>query len=144
MDWQNLFLSAQGRIGRKDFWIGAGALVVANLIGGAIPLAGALISLALIYPWTCLAAKRLHDFGRSGWLVIVAAAPAAVSGTLALVTSLAASNVATMGVAFAGAGLTLMVSGVALLASLGFLLWVGLKPGNAGANTYGPALAVTA
>lgn len=139
MNWQNLFLSIDGRTGRKDFWLGAAALIGAGLVGGLIPLVGPLVSLALIVPWTCLTAKRLHDIGRSGWLVLVAVVPSVISGAMALFTALATANVAALGLAFAGAGVTLMVSTVALLVSLGFLLWVGLKPGEPAANAYGPA-----
>jgi uncharacterized membrane protein YhaH (DUF805 family) len=76
--------------------------------------------------------------------VRVAAAPAAASGGLGLFTALAASNMATLGVAFAGAGLALMVSTVALIISLAFLLWVGLKPGDAAPNAYGSGPAIAA
>lgn len=139
MNWQNLLLTTSGRIGRRDFWIGAAALIAAGLIFGLIPVVGPFASLGLMLPWTCLTAKRLHDFGRSGWLVLLAVVPAAASGILGVFTTLAAANAATMGAALAGASLTLMVSTVALLASLSFLLWVGLKPGDAAANAYGPA-----
>lgn len=144
MNWQNLFLSIDGRIGRKDFWLGAAVLIGAGLVGGLIPVAGPLVSLALIVPWTCLTAKRLHDFGRSGWLVLAAVVPSTISAAMALFTALATANVATLGLAFAGASLTLMVSTLAMLVSLGFLLWVGLKPSDAAPNAYGPAPAPVA
>lgn len=137
IDWRTLYLSAQGRIGRRDFWIGAAGLIVVGLVAGLIPVAGALASLALIFPWTCLMAKRLHDLGHSAWLALIAAVPAAISGALGLFTALAASNIATLGVAMASAGLALTVSTLALLVSLGFLLWVGLKPGEASPNACG-------
>lgn len=139
-DWRSLYLSAQGRIGRREFWIGAAGLIAVGLAVGIIPVVGALASLAMLYPWTCLTAKRLHDFGRSGWLVLIAAVPAAVSGALGVFMALAASNLATLGVAMASAGLALTVSTLALLASLAFLLWVGLKPGERSANAYGAAV----
>lgn len=139
LDLQSLYLSAQGRIGRREFWIGAAGLIIVSLVAGLIPVVGAVASLVLIYPWVCLTAKRLHDLGRSGWLVLIAAVPAAVSGAFALFTAMAASSLATIGVAMASAGLALTVSTLALLVSLGFLLWVGLKPGEATANAYGAA-----
>ena len=139
-DWRSLYLSAQGRIGRREFWIGAAGLIAVGLAVGIIPVVGALASLAMLYPWTCLTAKRLHDFGRSGWLVLIAAVPAAVSGALGVFMALAASNLATLGVAMASAGLALTVSALALLASLAFLLWVALKPGERSANAYGAAV----
>lgn len=139
MNWLPLFLSLDGRIGRKDFCIGAVALIAVGVLANLLPIVGPLLSLALIVPWTCLLVKRLHDFGRSGWLVLIAIVPAAGSAALGLFTTLAASNAATMGAAFAGAGLTLVVSSVALIVSLGFLIWVGAKPGDLQPNAYGSA-----
>ncbi|MDZ4112936.1 MAG: DUF805 domain-containing protein [Brevundimonas sp.] len=139
MNWFPLFLSLDGRIGRKDFWVGAVALIGVGILANLLPIVGPLVSLVLIAPWTCLLVKRLHDFGRSGWLVLIALVPAAGSAVLGVFTALAASNVATMGAAFAGAGLTLVASSVALIVSLGFLIWVGAKPGDLQPNAYGPA-----
>lgn len=140
MNWFPLFLSLDGRIGRKEFWIGAVVLIGVGLLAGLMPIIGPLVSLALIAPWTCLMAKRLHDFGRSAWLVLIALIPSAGSAALGLFTALAATNAATMGAAFAGAGLTLAVSFIALIVSLGFLIWVGVKPGDARPNAYGPVV----
>lgn len=138
MNWFPLFLSLDGRIGRKEFWIGAVALVGVGLLANLMPILGPLVSLALMAPWTCLMAKRLHDFGRSAWLVLIALIPSAGSAALGLFTALAATNAATMGAAFAGAGLTLAASFIALIVSLGFLIWVGVKPGDLQPNAYGP------
>jgi len=137
LNWQDLFLTAGGRIGRKAFWIAAALLVVAGMILNLLPVVGPLAALALIYPWTCVLAKRLHDAGRSGWLVLIPAAPSAASGVLALFAALAMGNVATAGAAFATAGLALSVSMIAALIGLGFLLWAGLKPGDDAPNRYG-------
>ena len=146
MNWLPLFLSLDGRIGRKDFCIGAVALIGVGILANLLPIVGPPLSLALIAPWACLMVKRLHDFGRSGWLVLIALVPAAGSAALGLFTALAASNAAsnaaTMGAALAGAGLTLVVSSVALIVSLGFLIWVGAKPGDLQPNAYGPVARV--
>jgi uncharacterized membrane protein YhaH (DUF805 family) len=79
----------------------------------------------------------LHDFGRPGLLALIAILPAAGSTALSLFMVIAASNVATMGLAFASAGLTLGLSFMALLISLGFLIWVAAKPGDLRPNAYG-------
>ncbi len=68
MDWKSLFLSADGRIGRRDFGIGVGLLMVGNMVIGAIPLIGTLAHLLSIYVWVCLSSKRLHDMSLTGWL----------------------------------------------------------------------------
>ena len=93
----------------------------------------------LLYPWTALLVKRLHDFGKPGRLVLVPALPAAASAALALHASLAMGNAATMGTAFAVAAIALPISALALLVGLGFLLWAGLKDGDPGANAFGNA-----
>lgn len=137
IDWKDHFLAAKGRIGRRDFWIGAVALIVVGVIAGMIPVIGPLASLALLLPWTCLMAKRLHDFGRSGWLVLVPAVPTALSSGLALVAALAISNAATLGLAFGLGGVALTVASVSALIGLGFLLWVGLTAGDPRPNRFG-------
>jgi len=143
LDWQHLLLGFSGRTSKRDFWIGFAALFGAGIVANLLPLVGALAGLALVYPWTALMAKRLHDFGRSGWLVLIPAAPAALSGVLALFAALAMNSVATAGAAFATAGFAVLVSTLAILVGLGFLLWVGLKDGDAGSNAYGPVPANT-
>ena len=137
MDWRYLFLSPQGRIGRRDFWLGVGVVIVAGLVLGMIPLLGLLASIALIYPSVCLQAKRLHDFGKSGWLQLV---PLGVMGVASIVASVTggAAALAGGGAALAGLGLGLAVLSLALLINLGFLLWVGLSRGDVAANSYGP------
>jgi uncharacterized membrane protein YhaH (DUF805 family) len=93
-DWLKLFLSPQGRIGRRSFWLGWLVLTVINLClyiglrrrlphytGGSAPLFN-LAPIATIYFTICLYAKRLRDIGRSVWLQ----APGRVAWAVALVT----------------------------------------------------------
>jgi uncharacterized membrane protein YhaH (DUF805 family) len=145
MDWKTLFLSADGRIGRRDFWIGAGLLFAANLVLGLVPAIGQLVHLASIYVWVCLASKRLHDFGRSGWLNIAPYAVWALALVVILVTSGAAILTAIVSggegaaaAAMLGAlGIGSLAAGGAFLFGLLFLLWVGLTPSSPGENRYG-------
>lgn len=143
MDWKFLFLDPKGRIGRKDFWIGFAILFVAGLVLGMIPVIGQIIGLLMLYLWVCLGSKRLHDMGKSGWLMVV---PFALQ-VLAMVLVVMAAGGAMMagaaggdaaGGAMAGAmggGLIAMLAG---LASLAFLIWIGATPGQPEANQYGP------
>jgi uncharacterized membrane protein YhaH (DUF805 family) len=143
MNWTELFLAPQGRAGQQAFLIGAAALIVAGVVLNLIPVLGPLASLALIYPWTCLLVKRLHDFGRSGWMVLIPVVPTALASMLALITTFAAMGGGTMGAALVGAGLALTISGASMLISLAFLVWVALKPSDARANRFGyPAAAL--
>lgn len=71
MDFQNLFLSAQGRINRKPWWIGMVILFLVNvglaaILGAQSTLAG-LVGLVLIIPGVMVSIKRCHDRGKSGW-----------------------------------------------------------------------------
>ena len=145
MNCQFLFLSANGRIGQKDFWIGWLILFVANIVLGMIPVLGMLISLALIYPSICIYSKRLHDFGKTGWLAAVPFAIGLVAGVFAMFAGGAAMFGAASGnaaaasggfmAALAGMGLVMLL---AFAAWIGFTLWVGLSKGDPAANQYGP------
>jgi uncharacterized membrane protein YhaH (DUF805 family) len=146
MNWVNLFFSAQGRTGRRDFWIGAAILFVAGILINVLPGLGQLIFLGVIYCWVCLYAKRLHDADRSGWLVMVpilvwfgAIVVALIVGGLGLVTAFANSQDEGTAAAalFAGLGSSLLVLGLAGLFNIAFLLWVGLSEPTPGPNRYG-------
>ena len=145
MDWKTLFLDANGRIGQKDFWIGWLIVFAGGLVLGMIPLIGFIASIASIYFNVCIFSKRLHDFGKTGWLYLAPIGVAilgviiiAVTGGLAVFTASITGNDA----AAAGAGVGAMaIAGIVGLAimvvSIGFLLWVGLTKGDIGANRYG-------
>jgi len=144
MDWKTLFLTADGRIGQRDFWIGFAILFVAGLVLGMIPVIGQIVGILLIYPNVCLYSKRLHDFGKSGWLqlvpmaiMFVAMVLAIFSGGAGIMASMGGGSAATAG-AMAGFGMAAMVMGLAALIGLAFLLWVGLSKGDPGDNRYGP------
>jgi len=140
MNWQNLFLSANGRIGQKDFWIGYLILFVSGLVLGMIPVLGMLVGLALIYPNVCLFSKRLHDFGKTGWLQL---APIAIYLVLAVIAAVVGGGAAALTGAGDGGLVAVMATmGVFVLVMvavhLGFLLWVGLSKSDPASNPYGP------
>jgi uncharacterized membrane protein YhaH (DUF805 family) len=139
MDLKTRFLTAEGRLGRKDFWTGVLMIVGVQVLFGWIPLLGLLLELALIYPWVCLVAKRLHDFGRSGWL---AAFPHVSFLVMAVIVGgLDAAGVIAIESQSASMGQVLIegVIGLAYLtAAFGFLFWVGLSKSDPQANAYGP------
>lgn len=142
MDWKTLFLSADGRISRQSFWIGVLILIGVGVLLGWIPILGWLISLALIYCWVCLYSKRLHDFGKTGWL---AAVPFALMFLFIIVGVMSMGSMAAMGAysgnedaaAMGGLGVVALFGLLFGLGSLAFLLWVGLTPGEPGPNRYG-------
>ncbi len=84
MDWRDLYFSSRGRIDRQRYWLVSlpliGAQIVADmLIGSAgepgLLVLGTLLSLATVIPSAVITIKRLHDRGRSGWFLSIAAIP---------------------------------------------------------------------
>jgi uncharacterized membrane protein YhaH (DUF805 family) len=145
-DWKRLYLSADGRIGRQEFWIGFLILIAVGVVLGWIPFVGFLVGIACAYAQVCLGSKRLHDMGKSGWLMLVPFAVGVVCGIIAVIAggmaimgaSLANDGAAAAG-ALAGAGMAMGVFGLAFIVNIAFLLWVGLTPSQLGENRYGPA-----
>lgn len=140
-DWRDLFLNPNGRIAQRDFWIGFAVLFVANLVLGWLPLIGFLISLALFYAWVCVASKRLHDMGRSGWLVAIPVALAVLAMLMA--TGAALGGMATAGFdggigMAAGMGLAGLIGILAFLANIALVIWLGITAGEPGDNRFGP------
>lgn len=139
-DWKALLLSWDGRLRRSHFWIGMVAIAIVNMIAGAIPVAGAVVSLILIAPAASIAARRLHDMGRSAKFALVPVASSVAAGLVGMVASLAP---ATLGVAgamgvLAVAGPALLLLAVLLVINLAFVLWAGLSAGVRGPNAFGP------
>ncbi len=151
MNWQTLFLSPEGRIGQKDYWTGVLVLFVVWLASNILHVLAPIIWLLLVFPWVCVFAKRLHDFGRSGWLILVPAAFGLIAVGVAIISvgmsvigavagHLFSDDAGPEGwaVLFAGLGVTLVCLGAAGVVKLVFMLWVGLNRGDRGPNRYGP------
>lgn len=144
MDWKALFLTSQGRIGQKDFWIGFAILFVGGFVLGLIPLVNMISGFVLIYPTVCIFAKRLHDFGKSGWLAATPYAIGLLGVVLMMMVGGGAMFASMMGDSAAAAGAMGAMGAIGLIAVLlfvayiGFVLWVGLSKGDPGANAYGP------
>ncbi|MBK7115436.1 MAG: DUF805 domain-containing protein [Proteobacteria bacterium] len=85
--------------------------------------------LCLLYPAVVLHVRRLHDMGRSGWLML----PATVLTVVAMLIWAGRISL--------GAQLDAALPLVALLVFLAFALWGGLARGQSEANTFGPPVA---
>jgi uncharacterized membrane protein YhaH (DUF805 family) len=115
---------------------------VAGLVLGMIPLLGFLIGLALIYPNVCVGAKRLHDMGKTGWLMLIPYGSFLIACILAVVfmvmgaAGAAMTDSAGLGIA-AIVGAALLPFGLAFLINIAFLIWIGVTPGQPGPNQYG-------
>jgi uncharacterized membrane protein YhaH (DUF805 family) len=137
MNWPHLYISFAGRTSKRDYWIGLGGLVAGAIVAGLLPVVGPALSLALLYPFTALLAKRLHDFGRSSWLAVIPVAPAVISLAIAMLAAVAIGDPAMMGAGLAAAGLAALLSTLAILIGIGFLIWAGTRESDAGINAYG-------
>jgi len=144
MNWQALFLSANGRIGQKDFWIGFAILFVAGIVLNFIPVIGQIAGILLIYPWVCVYSKRLHDMGKTGWLAavpfgvfFVAMVLAVIAGGAAMFGAASGSAVGA-GSAVAALGMIGLITMLAFLVWIAFTLWLGLSKGDPATNQYGP------
>lgn len=147
MDLKALFLTADGRIGQKDFWVGFLILLGAGVVAGFLPIIGPLLHIALLFPWFCLYAKRLHDFGKPAWLVLLPFLVFVAAGLVGMMAGGGAIVAAAMrgesdlfagGAVLAGLGVAIGLFCLASLFWLGFLLWVGLNRGTPGPNAFGP------
>ncbi len=123
VDWKSLFVSPLGRIGRRDFWIGFAVVMAASAVLNVLGPVGKIIGFATLWPMVCIHARRLHDAGRTAWLIL---APAAVTLTQVLVA-----------VTMPRTPLDGVLTVLTMVVSLGFLLWVGLSLGQPGPNRFG-------
>jgi uncharacterized membrane protein YhaH (DUF805 family) len=89
-NWKRHFFSAEGRISRKQWWVGQLVLVsflllvlfldsIVENISGSGDVFGIVIFFigALVFTWSgiCLNAKRWHDRDKSGWWQLIGAIP---------------------------------------------------------------------
>jgi uncharacterized membrane protein YhaH (DUF805 family) len=136
VDWVGLFLRLEGRIGRKAFWIGFGAVLAAffffDLLTRGLGLT-VLVMLALIYPLAAVLVKRLHDRGRSGWWAGVLAAPFGAGLLVAMIARFAGGGVDAIERAASGA------IWIAILALAALAIYeLGLREGEPGYSEHGP------
>ncbi len=144
-DWQKLLFSFEGRIRRSHFWIGWLICLGVGVVAGWIPFLGGLLAIVLIWPNLAISVKRLHDMGKSGWLVavpwvlnlIVCIGGVALMG-LSVFANLSGLENEDPAAIMAVLGPALGLFGLLFLISLGFLLWIGLSDGQPGDNRYGP------
>ena len=87
------YCNFQGRSSRSEYWWYCLCMAIFGFILGFIcelifshtfaNIITSLVSLALILPGLGLAVRRLHDIGKSGWLVLLALIP--VVGAIVLI-----------------------------------------------------------
>ena len=144
-DWQKLLFAFEGRTRRSHFWIGWLICLGIGVVAGWIPIIGGLISLALIWPNLAISVKRLHDMGKSGWLVAIPWVVNIVGmfAAFIMIGATAFTNAAALeredpAAIFALIGPALGLFGLLALFNLGFLLWLGVSESQPGSNRFGP------
>jgi uncharacterized membrane protein YhaH (DUF805 family) len=142
MDFSNLFMSTEGRIGRQNYWIGLVVLIVIGLIISQLiaflfgytsffaRLLNFIYVIVIAYPAYALMAKRFQDRGKKGTLagiLIGLSILGALLGLFGLTGDPLAPN--TFGTILG------VVTGVV---AIWFLIELGFLKGTAGPNEYGP------
>jgi uncharacterized membrane protein YhaH (DUF805 family)/uncharacterized membrane protein YphA (DoxX/SURF4 family) len=131
MIWDTLFVHPEGRTSRGQF---TAALLPLAFVVWCYARSGPNMYapwdlLVLVYPAVVLHARRLHDMGRSGWLLLVPT-----------VLTVAAMGIWAHRVTL-GAQLDLVVPLTALGVFLGFAVWGCVGRGQDEANSFGPPVA---
>ncbi len=136
MDWNFLYNSFEGRIGRKTFWIAVAVLSVAEIAAHFVAeqiqgdRLSAIIDVAFVYPEFALAVKRAHD--RNMPLVFLIAFFAA-SAFLDLLTVLEMT-----GTDDEPSSVSVLVAVPFTILALFLLVELGFRRGIPGPNQYGP------
>jgi len=135
MNWPYLLFGARGRIGRAEWWIASCALIIIGFVllsaigrfNVVLTVVLALVCLLIAYCFLAVAVKRLHDRNKRGWWIFF----------FALTPIMLGSIVSTFG-AEIGPALDYAAWAVVLVIAIWALLELGLMPGTAGLNRYGP------
>ena len=109
----------RARCGRTEYWLFAGALTAIALVASSWP---AIACLAFGVGLWLLAARRLHDLGRSGWWAALLPATQVLAALALGTTNIAAET----------------ILGVASVATLASVVGLGALPGEPNANRFGP------
>ncbi|WP_292074575.1 MULTISPECIES: DUF805 domain-containing protein [unclassified Brevundimonas] len=145
-DFQSAMLSFEGRLRRSHFWIGWLILFGVNIVISWIPIIN-LLGVVLIWPNLALSVKRLHDMGKTGWLIAIpwVGSVIAFAAGFAMVIAAAVANgysedyyEGNPAAVFALMGPAFGLFAIAGLLGLAFLLWIGLVDSQKGENRFGP------
>ena len=135
-DWRYLFLSLDGRISRKPFWIGTGVMLLVTAILVAVvefeliePRPVIVVNLALLYPGFAVIVKRARDRDMSLMLPVVSLVLDALSYALEFFGLTSINEPTDLYYLF---NIPLWVVSFYLLVVLGFF------KGTPGPNRYGP------
>lgn len=110
-----------GRSNRAEYWFGVVVVFLVSIGLGFVPGLSDNVSTASTGGFIVVMWRRFHDFGRTGWLSVVAMVVLIVVSLILVMT----------------AGL---IAGLimALVLQVGLIVWLGARRGDAGENRYGP------
>ena len=150
MDLKYLLTSFDGRIGRKQFWIGILCIIVAAFIlifvlgitlGLFLPFAFVSLigSLILLYPSAALMAKRLHDRnkGNNPWLYIFIGPSLVLTILSGLGIGFETVTIEGSETSYPSNMITILLTIVSTVVGLWALVELGFLKGTAGSNDYG-------
>jgi uncharacterized membrane protein YhaH (DUF805 family) len=122
------YIDLNGRADRAAFWqyvlVYLAITLLLSLLG--FRLLANLVGAGLFLPTLSISVRRLHDVGRSGWLVLVPTVPIFLMGAFWFIF-----------------WPLLTVLSLTALACIGYLIYLCAQPGMAGPNQFGPAPAMT-
>ena len=97
--WKRGFLenyaNFKGRDSRPEFWwfylaniiLSLGLILIGGAITGALSIIGNLYGFAALIPGIAAGVRRLHDTGKSGWMLLISLIP--IVGAIAIIVLLA-------------------------------------------------------
>ncbi len=129
MNFDTLFVNVGGRTGRSQF---VGALITLLAVFAfyyfLVPGRNSQwVQLVLLFPAVVLHARRLHDMGRTAWLLLVPAALIVVNAWLYLFNP--------------GVSSKSIVTAATVIASAAFIVWGVVGKGEPVANRFGAPVA---
>ena len=119
--------NSSGRIGRKTFAISVASFIAFGVACTLLPIAGQIVSLAMLWPWTVVAIKRLRDMDRGGMMAVVLAIATA---SLWAVGSFAALFTLNPGQVLLVASVLTIATLIVGLAAIAFIVWLAITPGS--------------
>jgi len=137
-----VFAYLNGRSGRTEFWIGIGMLFLVAIGLGLANASGA--SAVTTFMWIILCARRLHDFGKSGWLILIPVGlillvtfGAFAFGGDEFVKAVRSAQTNAGDISEQDVRILLSFAFAGLVIQGGFTVWLGSKAGQAGSNRFG-------
>ncbi len=143
------YANFNGRARRSEYWyfalaniiIGVILMILDNVLGLKIGssetgILNTVYSLAVLVPGLAVATRRLHDIGKSGWILVITYIIIIISATTLIVNSLyVLAGVAGGEPAF---GLTTMIIPILVMLAVSiYMLVLFCKDGERGENQYG-------